>query len=281
MILILFLSLISFAGEEINETPSLKVAQEALQTSGESPNLDFESEEELDLEPQYLPREKWGTPQQGFANFIDYYQKEYPLKETSQKLVDNQGNGFERLYGVRNFRFVLNGLLYRSGANNAYNKHLVRDNRNPMPQEGLLNLCHEGFKNVIYLYPTNFNKKLSPVTCTTRLQNSNSMTYRQISPWTRESQHQIMKIVVESLETSSGPVLVHCWNGWHASGLISAFILRQFCSYSGEEAVAYWNKNTDGNNKGGTSDSYRKQIKDYKPFTDLKINSRITESICK
>jgi hypothetical protein len=29
-------------------------------------------------------------------------------------------------------------------------------------------------------------------------------------------------------DSEMGPIYMHCWNGWHASGYISALSLRQF-----------------------------------------------------
>lgn len=69
-----------------------------------------------------------------------------PTSYPSDKLVDNTGEGYDALYGTRNVRAVLNGVYYRGGANNYYNKHLKRKNSNPLPDEGLLHLCEEGFR---------------------------------------------------------------------------------------------------------------------------------------
>jgi hypothetical protein len=41
------------------------------------------------------------------------------------------------------------------------------------------------------------------------------------------------------------PIYMHCWNGWHASGYISAVVLRQFCNVGPDEAVAYWDRTAD------------------------------------
>ena len=60
---------------------------------------------------------------------------------------------------------------------------------------------------------------------------------------------RVAKIVYESaINDSVGPVYLHCWNGWHASGYISALILKQFCGMSDIEATAYWDLGTDGAN---------------------------------
>lgn len=95
---------------------------------------------------------------QAFANLDDAekFRRRYPLATAKAKLVDNYGNDFEPLYGVRNFRAVLNGVYYRGGANNAYHRSDKRGNQNPLPEDGLLNLCTEGFATAIYLYAANF-----------------------------------------------------------------------------------------------------------------------------
>lgn len=217
--------------------------------------------------------------------YVQYYQKRYPLTSTSMKLVDNRGNGFIDLYGVRNFRTVLNGILYRGGANNAFNKNKMRNNRNPLPEEGLSNLCKEGFRNVIYLYTTNYDKKSNPVNCKTERGPDEKleikMSYLQKGPWDRKTQYAILKIVYDNIiNPEGGPVYMHCWNGWHASGLISSFALRQFCNYSGAQAAKYWDINTDGNNKGKAYDSYRSQIKSFIQFEDLKLPVETMNQIC-
>ena len=68
------------------------------------------------------------------------YRARYRLADATQKLVDNKGNGYENLYGVRNFRAVLGGIYYRGGANNAYHRTNKRGNENPLPSDGLQNL---------------------------------------------------------------------------------------------------------------------------------------------
>ena len=71
------------------------------------------------------------------------------------KVTDNWGNQFEDLYGTRNMRPVLHGVAYRGGANNYYHKRNKRKNQNPLPSDGLLNLCQEGFSGAVYLYQQN------------------------------------------------------------------------------------------------------------------------------
>ncbi|MEY4615231.1 MAG: hypothetical protein RJB66_191 [Pseudomonadota bacterium] len=216
---------------------------------------------------------------------ILYYQRRYPLKNTSEKFVDNQGEGFEELYGARNFRAVLNGVMYRGGANNKYNKYGRRDNRNPLPEMGLKNFCQEGFGKVYYMYSTNYDKKQSVIRCnserSSKPSQNHQMDYKQLGPWEQKNQYQLLKVVYDSImNPQEGPVYFHCWNGWHASGLISALTLRQFCDFSGDEAVRYWDQNTDGNNDLKAYEAYRQMIRSFSPFQDLKISQDLQRLIC-
>ena len=54
---------------------------------------------------------------QGMAEGFDsgFYHARYKLTDPYAKAVDNHGDGFEDLYGVRNFREVLKGVLFRGG----------------------------------------------------------------------------------------------------------------------------------------------------------------------
>lgn len=213
-----------------------------------------------------------------------YYQLRYGLRNVFDKRVDNQGNGYEALYGVRNFRAVLSGAVYRGGANNAFNRNGVRHNSNPLPTEGLKNLCEEGFDHALYLYPTRFDTAPKTVSCfKTKDGSANTLRYTQISPLAGEaSAKSILKIINDRLNSSNAahPLYVHCWNGWHASGFISALTLRQFCGVSAEDAVAYWNKNTDGVNKGASYDKIRARLRAFKPYPEFSISKTLQSQLC-
>lgn len=209
---------------------------------------------------------------------VRYYKQRYGLVDLYSKRIDNVGEGFEELYGLRNMRVVLQGVFYRGGANNYYNKHGVRPNKNPMPQEGLENLCKENFRDVIYLYKDNFDTA-SNVSCTSILQQKNHTNYVQLSAMDEPKQVSILKIIfnhIQNFETQ--PIFGHCWNGWHASGLISALTLMQFCQFTSQEALEYWKKNTDGNDKG--YDNIITRIKDFKPIAELSVSEAIQREMC-
>lgn len=210
---------------------------------------------------------------------IEFYQARYPLQNVYQKQVDNRGNGDERIYGTRNFRAVLNGVLYRGGGNNKFNKYGARDNRNPLPEVGLQNLCEEGFSNGIYLYSMNYNTASPKVACKS-IGGRNQMIYSQLSTYNSTGIRAIFSIVKSAIDKNSGPIYMHCWNGWHASGLASALALRQFCGVSAVDAVNYWDKNTDGNNTDPNFKAIRQAIRDFVPLAEFKISHDDRERIC-
>lgn len=214
-------------------------------------------------------------------NWADYNNR-YKLTDPDMKLVNNRGDGFDLLYGTRNFRAVLPGMQYRGGANNLYHKDSKRDNQNPLPNDGLMNLCEEGFSSAVYLYATNYSTAPSEVSCVNRLNNlPNKLSYLQVSPFGDQGLKKIMTLVRESiLSESIGPIYTHCWNGWHASGLVSAVALRQFCNWSVDQAVAYWDRNTDGVNKDPYYEKSRDRIRTYQIADDLSIDKKLTAKIC-
>ena len=91
-----------------------------------------------------------------FTLSSDYYINRYNERDLLYKIVDNWGNGFDSLYGARNLRPILHGVAYRGGANNYFHKTNKRKNSNPLPNDGIQNLCQEGFSSSVYLYRTNF-----------------------------------------------------------------------------------------------------------------------------
>ena len=82
---------------------------------------------------------------------INEYKLKYKVHCVQDKITDNQGNGFEDLYGTRNFRVILHGVAYRGGGNNYYHRTDKRDNKNPLPMDGLHNLLENGFSTSVYL----------------------------------------------------------------------------------------------------------------------------------
>lgn len=200
------------------------------------------------------------------------------------KAVDNRGVGQTKdaPYGVRNFRVVLDGLVYRGGANNFFPNQpgdVKRNNHNPLKTEALRTLCENNFDQAIYLYGTNFKSAPKEVPCS----NGRKLSYSSLPPLDQNKNvTKILELIHQRIasETSKGRIYLHCWNGWHASGFISAIVLRQFCGFGGDEAVAYWDRNTDGNNKASRYMRIRAQIRDFKPNPALLLSGDQKTRLC-
>jgi hypothetical protein len=178
------------------------------------------------------------------------------------KYNDTRGNGDPFWNGIRNVRAVLPGLLYRSGGNSLYNSLSPRSNDNPITFQGVLNLYEAGFDKVFYLYSTRF-ATFYPDSVQALL-SSIGISYESVVPRSDSAAFTILRSIYASIqEPNPGRILVHCWNGWHMSGLASAFALMQFCNFRPVDALAYWERNTDNNYKG--YEKLKKQILDFTP----------------
>lgn len=205
-----------------------------------------------------------------------FYKHKYKVECADEKITDNFGNGYDSLYGTRNMRVILHGVAYRGGANNFYNKFHKRDNHNPLPPEGLINLTNQGFSKAVYLYSKNFS---STEKIFVNEKGNDTLYYIQNSGMHRKDLKSIMLMVLDAIRNKdTGPIYFHCWNGWHQSGYISAAILIQFCGITNEQALKYWNHNTDGVNKG--YEKVKQLVSTFVPFDDIKIDDRTKKTIC-
>ncbi len=206
----------------------------------------------------------------------------YGLTTAKQTLTSDRGAGYDELYGTRNVRSVLDGVFYRGGANNAFHRDGKRHNQNPLPGDGLDNLCRQGFGTAIYLYPTRYDTAAKESTCQTVDGGDGRLVYEQIS--TQHGKKADLRRVFELLvlhvrEPQRGAVYAHCWNGWHASGFLAAVTLRQFCGFTGAEAVRYWNQTA----KGASSpdhDSTKERITKFKPFPEYALTDEERAALC-
>lgn len=211
------------------------------------------------------------------------YRSRYKLKNASEKLIDNEGNGYDRLYGLRNMRSVLNGVYYRGGANNYFNKHKKRANTNPLPKEGLVNLCKAGFTRAVYFYDKNYETARKVTKCRLSDRTENTLEYLQISPlnYVKEDLDRLHAYFFDHVRHPRlGPIYGHCWNGWHASGYVAATTLRQFCDYSAEQAVAYWDVNTDGINTEPGYENIRQAVRDFTPNPNMRLTAEEKKILC-
>lgn len=209
------------------------------------------------------------------------YKKRYNEEDLMYKIVDNYGNKFEKLYGARNMRPILHGIAYRGGANNYFHKTNKRKNQNPLPDDGLINLCQEGFSSSVYLYRTNSDSTYTGLKCNCIDGEKNRMEYLQLDYFDDNHVYDMVKMVYESaINKEKGPIYLHCWNGWHASGFIAAVLLKQFCGYNDIDAVAYWDLGTDGANASPHYQTVRKRIRDFEPFPEFELKDSLGNRIC-
>jgi hypothetical protein len=201
------------------------------------------------------------------ANSVE---NDFGLTNVYDKAINDTGKGIPELYGTRNFRVVLKHTLYRSGANNTYLPN-PRSNMNPLPPIALENLCKAGIQTAVYNYTTNFSTAEKNTVCL-----KNSLRYLQIDP--KSKPYELLTLVKWHIDNNK-VMLDHCWNGWHNSGLASSYSLMQFCGWNNTNALAYWMKNTDGNN-GVAYESIKKRIRNFKPYSDLLISSTKQKEIC-
>ena len=220
------------------------------------------------------------VPKPTFTLDAAHYETRYQADDLLYKITDNQGNGFEELYGTRNLRVVLHGAAYRGGANNYFHRDGRRNNQNPLPRDGVRNLCEEGFSTSVYLYRRNMDDwEVDSCNC---LNNEvNEMAYVQLDYHDDKHVYQMLEMVHKAAtEDETGPVYLHCWNGWHASGYLSAVILKQFCGYSSNDAVNYWDLGTDGMNRSPRYQNQRDRIKAFLPYENLLLNDSLQDCLC-
>ncbi|MCB0412568.1 MAG: hypothetical protein KDD22_08590 [Bdellovibrionales bacterium] len=141
--------------------------------------------------------------------------------------------------------------------------------------ENLLeDLCKKGYGTAIYLYPTeNFTTKGNHP-C-----GKNTLAYVG-GGFRKGAEFGPLEKIYAAINGNGGPVVAHCWNGWHASGELAAKALMQFCDYSGQQAADYWAATIGDKGNLKKYGSILKRIKAFKPRTDLKISSSTQAQIC-
>lgn len=168
---------------------------------------------------------------------------------------------------------MLRGVLYRSGTPS---------------EEALTYLCESGWKRVYSLYGE-FTTHMGP-------KNVNMLRHgrdqrecvssegpRQIewrpAPSSRmRNLPTIFQDVIDSIRNPDrGPVLVHCWNGLHYAGMVSALALRQFCGFTAEQAEAYWRANA---NRGANYPLIIDNLYKFKPIPNLTLSAEEQATIC-
>ena len=269
----IFILIVQFAGATLLiDPPKGDIKKDSSKNADTNTVAELSPEMDDELVPIYAPE---------FLLTPEYYKNRYTETDLMYKVVDNWGNGFDSLYGTRNMRTILHGVAYRGGSNNYFHKTAKRNNHNPIPPDGMENLCEEGFSRGIYLYRANFENSKQGCNCNAVNNTSNDFNYHQYDYFDDKHVYEMLKLVYESaVDDHEGPVYLHCWNGWHASGFISAVILKQFCGMSDLEAVNYWDLGTDGANTSPRFQKVRDRIKNFKPYKEFLITDELGNRIC-
>lgn len=126
--------------------------------------------------------------------------------------------------GLRDFREVLNGVLFRGGAANGHN---------PLTDTQLNALCNQNIRTAFYLYGTSSQER-KQVHC-----ENNTLSYQDRFWEKRNDLKYIHDSILESIRNHQKPVLVHCWHGVHVTGYLSTTALMQFCELPLKQAIEY------------------------------------------
>jgi hypothetical protein len=129
-----------------------------------------------------------------------------------------------QFHGIRDYREVMPGALYRGGANNG---------RGPLNQNELDALCDQGMGTAYYLYSTGFHGP-SVIHCP-----KGDLDY-SYEGWEGKGCAIVHQQIYKTIKSKGKPVFIHCWNGIHATGAVAATALMQFCGISSKQAVDYW-----------------------------------------
>jgi rhodanese-related sulfurtransferase len=172
--------------------------------------------------------------------------------------------------GVRRLRPVLGGLVYRGAAMGS----------TALSASAVTELCKAGFSRVIYFYKTPL--PMNDVSCTTSKGKPNSLHYEILSNITDRA--KIMGIIRDTAnDPSKGPILVHCWNGWHATGEISAMAKMQFCKgWDGKRGSDDWVANIDGSSSAPYIGMWGPggPIQSYKPIPGIELPADVQLATC-
>lgn len=142
------------------------------------------------------------------------------------------------------------------------------------PASTIQGLCEEGVRKVFYLYPENNFNTRGTYRC------SRGTTEYTGGAFRGPAVKGVLAEVLRSANEGGGPVLVHCWNGWHAAGEISALALIQFCDWSGQRAADYWVKGIQDKGNLGKYGSIINRIRNFQPIPGLRFSDSQKASRC-
>ena len=199
-----------------------------------------------------------------------------------KRFIDNSGKGDSSLLGTRNVRVVFPGLLYRGGGNNLDLKDSIPKYyvQNPLPYYAIDNLNGAGFNKIYYLYSKNFNDRYDAFKIDSLKSVGLDYVCRPVisDTFLMEFYADLLSRVNNKIDNEKEKVYIHCWNGWHQSGMLSALSLMQFCDFNSTQALKYWELCTENNYKG--YNNVRTRIKEYKPLQGYEFTTSQKKMLC-
>ena len=162
-------------------------------------------------------------------------------------------------------RSIMPGLLIGSGVPKGYGGM-------SLPEESVMEFCEQGVTKAFYLYPGEKFSTRDKYNCGAGTIDYTGGAFR--GDGTRE--------VLEAIYNAANKgekVLVHCWNGSHATGEIIALALKQFCGYSDSDAANYWKQNIHDKFQS-KYESILKRIRNFETFSDLNFSSSQRAKFC-
>jgi len=167
--------------------------------------------------------------------------------------------------GTRQLLTVLPGVLYRGGGPGG---------QRPLPPSVLRALCEAGFSLAVYAYDIGWSNP-GPIACKNKITGqANTLTYiagRATDPAFKTQ--FLSRVRSVAVNPARGPVFVHCWNGYHASGELAAVALRQVCGWDGGTASAYWRRHSGGF-------PLISRINKFQPQDSLDVPSDVRAQLC-
>ncbi len=162
-------------------------------------------------------------------------------------------------------RTILPGLLIGSGVPKGYGGK-------SLPVEKVKEYCEQGITTAFYLYPSENFSTEGTYNC-----GSGSIRYKGGAFRGRDTK-EVLETILRAANRGE-KVLVHCWNGSHATGEIAALALKQFCGYSDKEAANYWKQNIHDKFQS-KYESILKRIRNFETFSDLNFTSSQRAKFC-
>ena len=160
---------------------------------------------------------------------------------------------------IKNSQDLLGGLLTRAG----------NSKQQQLNDQQLKMLCEQGYTNAYFLYD---GATARTVSCSKGTIKYSSQGTKNVKP--------IIANIYDGVK-SGHRTFVHCHNGAHASGIVAAMALREFCDYSGDKAFNYWVQKAKTNplpekNVG----IIRGRLMNYQPF-GFDISASDKAALCK